>query len=266
VSLELLRRLQNGSNSCTVKLNSPVTDICNYYLQHCDSNMMASKNKLKKNQKQRIHVRTRDGTVYTCSRIILALPPTMSTRIHYDPPLPGLRDHLCQRMPMGSVIKINVLFNSFWWRELGYSGFFANSTRLQDHFPVKAGYDVTQHPGIVGFILARDCKYWGQKSLEQRRDAIIHQIATMFGVSVEYVEERVTNYVEKDWTQEEFNRGCYMAVAPPGTLTGCGRALRKPIGQMYFAGTETATEWMGYMDGAVQSGRRAAQEVIDSFL
>lgn len=38
--------------------------------------------------------------------------------------------------------------------------------------------------------------------------------------------------------------------------------LRKPIGRLHFAGTETATEWFGYMDGALQSGERAAAEVL----
>lgn len=39
------------------------------------------------------------------------------------------------------------------------------------------------------------------------------------------------------------------------------RIIRQPIGRIYFAGTETATEWSGYMEGAVQAGERAAREV-----
>lgn len=47
------------------------------------------------------------------------------------------------------------------------------------------------------------------------------------------------------------------------TLWGCFpcRVLREPVGRLYFAGTETATEWSGYMEGAVQAGERAAREV-----
>ena len=40
------------------------------------------------------------------------------------------------------------------------------------------------------------------------------------------------------------------------------RALREPIGRIHWAGTETATRWMGYFDGAIQAGRRAAGEVL----
>ncbi|GFS96914.1 amine oxidase B [Nephila pilipes] len=39
-------------------------------------------------------------------------------------------------------------------------------------------------------------------------------------------------------------------------------ALRTPIDRIYFAGTETAVKWSGYMDGAVEAGERAAREVL----
>ncbi|KAH9370890.1 hypothetical protein HPB48_020705 [Haemaphysalis longicornis] len=38
------------------------------------------------------------------------------------------------------------------------------------------------------------------------------------------------------------------------------RTIREPFGRVYFAGTETATSWPGYMNGAVQAGERAARE------
>ena len=56
--------------------------------------------------------------------------------------------------------------------------------------------------------------------------------------------------------------GCYAAFLPPGVLTSFGEALRAPIGRLRWAGTETATEWNGYMDGALQAGERAAQETL----
>ena len=39
------------------------------------------------------------------------------------------------------------------------------------------------------------------------------------------------------------------------------REIRKPVGRIHFAGTECATMWVGYMDGAIQAGERAAREV-----
>ena len=71
-----------------------------------------------------------------------------------------------------------------------------------------------------------------------------------------------TAYIEKDWSAEPFSRGCYAGVFGPGAWTSYGRALREPVGRVHWAGTETATRWMGYFDGAIQAGRRAAAEVI----
>jgi monoamine oxidase len=48
----------------------------------------------------------------------------------------------------------------------------------------------------------------------------------------------------------------------PGGWTEYGRALRAPVGPIHWAGAETATVWNGYMDGAVQSGERAAVEAF----
>ena len=45
-------------------------------------------------------------------------------------------------------------------------------------------------------------------------------------------------------------------------LVGYRNAIRAPVGPIHWAGTETATEWAGYMDGAIDSGLRAAGEVL----
>jgi monoamine oxidase len=67
--------------------------------------------------------------------------------------------------------------------------------------------------------------------------------------------------VVKEWSREEWTRGCPVAIAAPGTVTEYWRQVAKPIGRIHWAGTETATFWHGYMDGAVRSGHRAAAEV-----
>jgi len=70
------------------------------------------------------------------------------------------------------------------------------------------------------------------------------------------------NYVEKNWADEEYSGGCYVSHFPPGILTSLGDAIRQPTGRVFYAGTETATYWSGYMEGAIQAGERAAREVL----
>jgi len=65
-----------------------------------------------------------------------------------------------------------------------------------------------------------------------------------------------------NWSTDPWTRGCYTGFTPPGVLLDYGAALRKPAGRIHWAGTETATIWAGYMDGAVRSGQRAAKEAL----
>ncbi|XP_015682120.1 amine oxidase [flavin-containing] A-like [Protobothrops mucrosquamatus] len=72
------------------------------------------------------------------------------------------------------------------------------------------------------------------------------------------------HYEEKNWCTEQYSGGCYTAYFPPGIMSQYGRIIREPAGRIYFAGTETATQWSGYMEGAVQAGERAAREILHS--
>jgi monoamine oxidase len=69
-------------------------------------------------------------------------------------------------------------------------------------------------------------------------------------------------YLEKDWMADPWARGCYGAHFGPGTWTGYGQELRKPCGRIHWAGAETAPVWNGYMEGAVRSGERVADEIL----
>ncbi|MGH2983688.1 MAG: flavin monoamine oxidase family protein, partial [Solirubrobacterales bacterium] len=190
-------------------------------------------------------------------RAIVALPPALAGRIDYDPPLPGARDQLTQRMPMGSVIKCMAIYDEPFWREQGLSG---QATSLPG--PTQVIFDNTPPNGapgvILGFLEARDARALGALPEAERRAAVIGTFERLFGPRA----GKPRDYVEKDWSAEPYSRGCYAGVFGPGAWTGYGRALREPVRRIHWAGTETATRWMGYFDGAVQSGRRAAAEVV----
>src|SRR5262249_35852479 len=94
----------------------------------------------------------------------------------------------------------------------------------------------------------------------ERRKRVLDVLANFFGPAA----AAPLDYVEVNWSDEEWTRGCFGANFAPGGWTGYGFALREPFGLIYWAGAETATIWMNYMDGAVRSGERAAAEVIAS--
>jgi monoamine oxidase len=71
-------------------------------------------------------------------------------------------------------------------------------------------------------------------------------------------------YLETAWAEEEWSRGGPVCSLSPGAMANYGEALRRPAGRIHWAGAETATVWCGYMEGAVRSGARAAEEVLDA--
>jgi monoamine oxidase len=189
-------------------------------------------------------------------RAIVAVPPALAGRIEYDPPLPGPRDQLTQRMPMGSVIKCMAVYDEPFWRDDGLSG-----QAISLPGPAQVVFDNTPpngSPGLIGFLEGREARELAAVPEAERREAVLRGFQRLFGRRAAHP----VLYVDKDWSAEPYSRGCYGGVFGPGAWTSFGRLLREPVGRIHWAGTETATRWMGYLDGAIQSGRRAAAEVL----
>jgi monoamine oxidase len=111
---------------------------------------------------------------------------------------------------------------------------------------------------LIGFIGGQHARTWDTLDLAGRRQVTLDSFAAYFGPQAAQPRE----YIEGRWTNELWSRGDPVGFAPPGVLVGFGTALRTPVGRIHWAGTETADYWIGYMDGAVRSGQRAAEEVL----
>jgi monoamine oxidase len=198
-----------------------------------------------------------DPFTVTGKRVIVAIPPTLAGRIDYRPALPPLRDQLTQHMPQGTLMKFEAVYDRPFWRDKGLNG-----QAVSENGPVKVTFDTSPpdgSPGIMmGFIGGHDARVWEERSAGDRRAAALQNLANYFGN--EALNPR--SIVEFNWSTEVWNRGCPVAVLAPGTLIDFGAALRTPVGRIHWAGTETSTYWNGYMDGAVRSGERAAQEAL----
>jgi monoamine oxidase len=114
----------------------------------------------------------------------------------------------------------------------------------------------------MGFVEGEQGRIWGARSQDDRRREFLDLMTRTFGPRAA---EPIT-YVDKVWADDEWARGCYVANMAPGAWTEYGRFLRAPCGPIHWAGTETATEWNGYIDGAVQAGERAAGEVLQALV
>lgn len=203
-------------------------------------------------------VRTAAGEL-RAPRAILALPPAMLRRIAFAPALPLGRAQLHARMPMGSVIKCVASYARPFWRQAGYSGEAFSTAGL-----VRATFDdcspAGDHAALVAFVVGDAARELSRRCAtpEARRAEVLAALAHLHGPEA----AAPVDYVDKDWVADEWAGGCYVGIMPPGLLGEAAGALRAPAGRLHFAGTETARHHMGYLEGAIEAGERAAAEVV----
>lgn len=207
------------------------------------------------------HLTTASGDV-SAQVAIVAVPPSSWPLMSFEPELPAAHRALPAMMPMGSVIKAQVVFDRPFWRDAGYSGL------VLDHgsvfpFMVDNSPSTSDEGVLATFISASDVAQWSDAALgvqaqSMRRKHLIEHIGRAFDMSV----PDPVAYVDHDWTAEPWIGGGYSGVMRPGGWTSCGPALREPVGRVHWASAESATMWTGYVDGAIQSGERAAAEVL----
>lgn len=198
--------------------------------------------------------------VFEASRVIVSVPTPLYQEIVFDPPLPE-KDALSKATKLGDYGKMIVFYRTPWWRKHGLTGMSQSS---QGPFGVTrdTSVDADGHYSLTCFMVGGPARDWASLSPEKRQQAIVDKIQQLFSKFAS-VEEPI-HFEEQIWRNEQWSQGCPCPVMLPGDLTKFQHVLRAPAGRIHFVGTETAYEWKGYMEGAVRSGERGAQEVLFS--
>jgi len=200
-----------------------------------------------------------DGVSARAQRVIVAVPPPLAARISFAPSLGGRRDQLTQRMAHGALTKCAAVYPEPFWRAEGLTG-----QAVTDRGPVATTFDNSPPDGspgvLLGFIAGAEAIRHARLSEAERRSVVLESFTRLFGPDA----AQPGIYLETAWAEEEWSRGGPVCSFGPGALAQYGEALRRPTGRVHWAGAETATVWCGYMDGAVRSGERAAEEVLDA--
>lgn len=205
----------------------------------------------------RVSVTTESGDAVTATHLIMATPPPLAAQITWEPGLSQDRRRLLEKQTMGSTIKAWLAYERPFWRDSNHNGFVMDDTSA-----FTPAFDATP-PGsdiglIAGFFESVEGRSVADDGAEARREIAVRTLVRHLGPQA----AKPLEYVDKDWTAEQWSKGCYGAVMPPGVLTTVGHLMRTPFGAVHWAGTETATEWSGYVEGALESGDRASQEVL----
>lgn len=208
-----------------------------------------------------------DAVVVRAKRAVVAMPPAVSGRIQYQPPLPAARAMLTERVPFGEIIKVLVAYEDTFWRKDGRSG---QSTAISD--PVGITFDGCTDaddpkPGLlIGFAFGHHARALALLSKEERRQRILDSLARRFGpkakTPIKYGPEAKDGYFEHDWSTDPWSGGGMIAHFPPGVLTNFGPALREPVGFIHWAGSESSSAFHCSINAAIESGERVCLEIV----
>jgi len=190
---------------------------------------------------------------------IVAVPPFLASQIEYEPMLPPAHAQLHRRMLSGAAIRGITIYDEPFWRDDGLSGM-----SVAPELPVPVALDQSPRSGTPGVLSSY---MFGPQAVKaapldpaERRDIWLRALAARYGPKA--LSPRA--HLETDWAAEEWSLGGMIAHFAPGVLTNYGHALREPVGRIYWAGSECATEMHGLMEGAVRTGEDAADKIIDS--
>ena len=234
-----------------------------------------------------LHVTTRDGRVFRTRGIIVAVPPNVLIRnVDFVPRLPARVLEGAKRSFRGAYSKAIIIYPRPWWRVDGFSGFALNTDPSPEHVVSfvydycedgSGGYDsegryTSPVCALVAFFTADLAVHASGLSAQQRHEAVLRSVARMFpGREEEAMSPE--EYMDRSWNLDPYAQGAPFTLYGPGNFVPYGGSVaRAPLSldlgpaesevpMVFWAGTEAATEWSGYMEGAVEAGVRAAAQV-----
>ncbi|KAH6996950.1 putative amine oxidase [Ilyonectria destructans] len=207
------------------------------------------------------------GPVFRAKRVIVSVPTPLYSLITFEPPLPAAKQALGDSTALGYYAKTIFVFDRPWWHEAGLSGVM-QSIEGPIAFSRDTCSEKDNQYSITCFLVGDTGRAWSKWSAVERRrlvtaqfDAVMSSTARAKGIDV----PPPINIIEKEWVKDPWALGAPCPVMLPGVLSAdSGKAIRSPVDNIHFVGTETSLVWKGYMEGAVRSGVRGAKEVIDA--
>ena len=192
--------------------------------------------------------------------VVVAVPPPQRLAIRFTPSLPPGQSALLQRSPMGSMVKVLALYQRPFWRDQGLNGLgIGNLPTLE----LTVDSSPPGGPGILaGFIAGQRALHWQELPEQQRTLQVLADLQAWWGPAA----AEPTELVLHNWNAEPWSGGGFTSFPIPGSWTSAGHHWQRPHGRVVWAGTEVASRWPGYFEGAIEAGLAAAETVLSDSL
>ena len=193
----------------------------------------------------------------TADRVICTLPFPVLKDIEVSPAFSDDKQRSINELKLTPVTRTYLQFKTRVWEQAGLSGY-----GLSD-LPIQNTYSPTQtqegKPGLLAsYTGGQRALDLGVMSESDRQSYVLRQMGNLFsGLDNQY-----TGGTSHIWHEDQFARGAF-TYFEPGQMTTLLPIAQRAEGRIHFAGEHTSA-WHGWMNGALESGNRAAAEVNDA--
>ena len=214
---------------------------------------------------KRVLCKTSAGDEVQAAQAIITVPLGVlkAAGIRFTPALPQ-KEKALQGLEMGPVVRVSLCFrNKFWESEPRFRD---TSFMLTDdpHFPTWWTSRPLPFPMLTGWTAGRHAMALGSLSAEQVIQRAMESLAQIFAMDVAHLEGELESGFTHNWQADPFSRGAYSYALVGGSDAGAelGAAVDKTL---FFAGEATdSSGHNGTVHGAIESGKRAAKEVLSA--
>lgn len=196
----------------------------------------------------------RDVAPMTCDYLVLALPATLLRRIPITPPLAAQQHEAVSRLKYGRATRTLLQFDRRFWRAPGKPRAFGSPLSFGAVW--EGNEEQRGKSGILSFLAGGSASADTQALVAKHGPRYLAEQLGWLGTD----RAELTAVHQTVWESDPWARGGYAFFDPSfdPLLRGW---LARPSGRLFFAGEHTSIRWQGYMNGAVESGRRAAAEI-----
>jgi monoamine oxidase len=188
--------------------------------------------------------------------LICAIPFSCLQRVQIAPPFSPEKRRAIEQVLYDPVVRVFCQTKTKFWTKEGLNGF------ADTDDPMEIWNPTFDQPGARGILMA-----YLEDGLTRRVAAMPEAERTRFGVEAIArahleLDKHLESAMSFSWADQPWALGAYSYFVP-GQITSLTRAIRQPEGRVHFAG-EHASSWPGWMQGAIESGLRAAREVHEA--
>jgi len=189
-------------------------------------------------------------------KLISAVPNTLLRRIDVNPKLPTDKQKTINEMGYVSLSRLTFQVKKRYWIEMGFSGFGYSDIGAEIWHPT---FDQKGTRGLLQlYLLGPSSEHVSSLNESEQMSYGIEQVERVFPGLSRHLESVFIHC----WDNYPWARGALRAMTP-GQVVDFHQNMSTPEGNIHFAGEHTST-WTGYMNGAIESGVRAAKEVNES--